>query len=159
LSEISKWIISICGIVLVGVLIEVVLPDGRTSKLLKTIVGIFSVLIIILPLKNFDFGTLDFSGLTDLVIDEEFVKERESEKIAYVENELENNLELNGYLNVSVKIDGEYNSDELQISSLYVDIENMVLNDEALNINKYTNIVAIIKASVEVSEENVIFYE
>lgn len=41
MSDVSKWIISISGMVLIGVLIEVVLPDGKMSKLLKSVVGVF----------------------------------------------------------------------------------------------------------------------
>ena len=159
MSDISRWIISISGMVLIGVLIEVVLPDGKMSKLLKSIVGIFSVLIIILPLKNFDFNSLNFSNISEFVIDEKFVEERESEKIILVEKEVERNLELNGYKYVSVKILGNYSGSELQITNVFVDIANIVLIDENLNIDKYTNIMAIIKASLNVSEEHVIFYE
>lgn len=159
MSDISRWIISISGMVLIGVLIEVVLPEGKMSKLLKSIVGIFSVLIIILPLKDFDFNSLKFSNISEFVIDEQFVEERESEKIILVEKEVERNLELNGFKYVSVKILGDYNGSELQITSVFVDISNMVLIDENLNIDKYTNIMAIIEASLNVSEDYVIFYE
>jgi len=159
MSDISKWIISISGMVIIGVLIEVVLPEGKMSKILKSVVGVFSVLIIILPLKDFDFKSLSFSNTSDFVIDEEFVEERENEKITLVEKEVESNLELNGYTCVSVKILGDYSGSELQITSVFVDIANIVLNDEKLNIDKYTNIMAIIKASLNVSEDCVIFYE
>ncbi|NCB48602.1 MAG: hypothetical protein EOM55_03180 [Clostridia bacterium] len=159
MSEISKWIISISGMVLVGVLIEVILPEGKMSKLLKSIIGIFSVFIIILPLKDFDFKSLSFSNVSEFVIDESFVSERESEKIILVEKEVENNLELNGYKSVSVKIVGDYSGSNLKITSVFVDIANIVLIDENLNIDIYTNIMAIIKASLNVNEECVIFYE
>jgi len=159
MSDVSKWIISISGMVLIGVLIEVVLPDGKMSKLLKSVVGVFSVLIIILPLKNFDFKSLSFSNINNFLIDEEFVSERENEKIILVEKSLENNLELNGYKSVSIKIVGDYSGSELKITNVFVDISNIVLSSEMLNIDKYTNIMAIIKISLDVSEDCVIFYE
>lgn len=113
-----------------------------------------------MPLKNFDFKSLSFSNINNfLLIDEKFVSERESEKIILVEKSLENNLELNGYKSVSIKIMGDYSGSELKITSVFVDISNIVLSSEILNIDKYTNIMAIIKISLNVSEDCVIFYE
>lgn len=159
MSEVSKWIISISGMVLIGVLVEVVVPEGKISRLLKSVVGIFSVLIIILPLKNFDFKSLNFSKVNDFVIDDKFVQKRENEKIVLAEKEVESNLELNGFKNISVNISGDYSGSQLRISTVFVDISNMVLMDEKLNIDRYRSIMAIIKVSLDVSEDKVVFYE
>ena len=40
----SEWIISIVGVIMLGVLLEIVLPDGKTAKYVK---GAFSLLIVL----------------------------------------------------------------------------------------------------------------
>ena len=54
MSQVSMWVLSIVSIVLIGVLIEVILPQGKTNKILKSVVAVVSVLVIVSPLKNLD---------------------------------------------------------------------------------------------------------
>lgn len=160
MSAISSWILGIAGIVLVGVLVEVLLPQGKLNKLLKSIVAVATILVIVSPLKNIDPNTLDFSKLFDPIkIDNNFVEERQKGMIISLQEEIEKNLNSNGYSNVKVKIDGVVSAEKCEIKNVFVDLENLVLLDEKLNIDKYTNIVAIIQKSIDVNKENIIFYE
>ncbi len=160
MSAISSWILGIAGIVLVGVLVEVLLPQGKLNKLLKSFVAVATILVIVSPLKNIDPNTLDFSKLFDPIkIDNNFVEERQKGMIISLQEEIEKNLNSNGYLNVKVKIDGVVSAEKCEIKNVFVDLENLVLLDEKLNIDKYTNIVAIIQKSIDVNKEDIIFYE
>lgn len=160
MSQISQWILSIVGIVLVGVLVEIVLPQGKTNKLLKSIVAVVTILIVIMPIKNIDIKSIDFANIIkNFEIDNSFVNERNQDMIVAIQSQIEKDLENNGYENVSIKIEGDYSSEKLQVKYVFVDLKKLVLRDENLNINKYTNIVAIIKKSIECSEESVVFYE
>ncbi len=160
MSAISSWILGIAGVVLVGVLVEMLLPQGKLNKLLKSVVAVATILIIVSPLKNINPSTLDFSKLFEpIAIDNSYIKEKQKKMIDSLQLEIENNLSSNGYQNVSIKIDGTINGENCNISKVFVDLENLVLLDEKLNIDKYTNIVAIIKKSIDIEEENIIFYE
>ena len=53
MNGVSAWILSITGIILVSLVVEIILPNGKTNNLIKSIVSIFSVLIIISPLNIF----------------------------------------------------------------------------------------------------------
>ena len=157
----SSWIISIAVAVLLGTLVEVVMPEGRLNKIIKSILGVLCMLIIISPLKSFDISKINFNSLfPQSQIDTKFVEDRQSEQISLLESNIESNLETNGYKNVKVKIDGKIETNNsLYIKNIFVDLENLVLNENLENINKYNNIVAIIQSSVEVQKEQVIFYE
>lgn len=160
MSEILSWILQITGIVLCGVLIEVLFPKGRLNRTLKSVVAVFIVLVIVSPLKNVDLSNLNFSNIFDgVIIDKDFVELREEEKIDGLEKNIESNLENNGYANVKVNVVGNFSNEKLNIETIFVDLSEVVLSDDSLNINKYTNIVAIIKNLINVSEEKVIFYE
>ncbi len=150
----------IAGVVLVGVLVEMLLPQGKLNKLLKSIVAVATILIIVSPLKNIDTSKFDFSKFFEpIAIDNNFVKEKQQKMIESLQSDIENNLTQNGYQNTIVKIDGTISGEKCTILAVYVDLENLVLLDKKLNIDKYTNIVAIIKKSIDVSEEDIIFYE
>jgi Stage III sporulation protein AF (Spore_III_AF). len=72
----SAWILSITGIVVLGVLADVLLPEGQTNKYIKGIFGILTLLAIISPLPrllNFEFGAESLYNFdADIVPDENF---------------------------------------------------------------------------------------
>ena len=160
MDKVSSWIISIIVAVIINLLIEILMPDGKLSKTIKSILAILIIVIIVSPLKSVDLSKLNITNLFGKIeINRQFVEEREKEKVASIESQIENNLTVNGYKNITVKIDGNYKDNLLKIKYIYVDLERLVITDEALNINKYSNIMGIIKSVVAIEEEYVIFYE
>lgn len=161
MSNFSSWILSLVGVIIVGLLTEILLPNGKTSKLIKAIVAIFSMFVLIKPLKNFNIQNFNFSEVisSNITIDDDFVEERSEEKIKELENIIEENLSLSGYKNIKIFINYEYIEKNYNINTIYVDLCDLVLSDKNLNINKYTNIAAIIKKITNIKEESIIFYE
>lgn len=161
MQELNSWILSICGISVISLLAEIVLPNGKTNKLIKSVLALVSVSIIIYPLKIIDFNNLNFNSILNnaIVIDTEFVENRNNEKIIAFEKEIELNLSNNGYVNTKISISGFFQDEKLLIDKVFVDLRNCVLNDKNLNIDKYTNIVAIIKNIIDVKKEYIVFYE
>lgn len=161
MSSISSWILSVVGIVIVGLLVDIILPSGKTGKIIKNILAIFSIFVFVLPISKIDIKSINFSALFSgsIKIDENFVEKRNLEKIKALQNSIEKNLKENGFEGVNITISGKYENENLKISNIFVDLCSLVLKDEKLNIDKYTNIVAIIKKFVLVKEEIIIFYE
>lgn len=159
MSSISVWIISVTVATLIASLVDIVLSQGKMSKMIKSVMGVFILIIIISPIKSIDLSKLDLSKIGSFGIDYHFIEERSGEVISSIENEIKTNLEENGYKSISIKINGEYKSGKVVIDSIYVDLSHLVINDKSVNIDKYTNIVAIIKKMVDVEEEKIIFYE
>ena len=84
----GAWVITVCGIAILSVLCDVILPEGQTRKYIKTVVGIAVTFVIVQPLLSFvipsDNGTLNS---TDKVIEvqQSFlddVKRRQNENIS-----------------------------------------------------------------------------
>ncbi len=160
MSSISIWILSIIGVVMIGVLVEIILPEGKTNTLLKSVVAVASIFIIISPLKNIDFKSINFSNMfSSIEIDSSFVEEQRKNMIETLQTQIENDLTDSGYLNVSVQLQVDKESEYLEFSNIFVDLRNLVLSSENLNINKYTNIVAIVRQVINVDKDSVIFYE
>lgn len=159
MSNISVWIISVTVATLLSAMVDVIMPQGKMLKIIKSVMGIFILIVIITPVKNFDLSKLDLSKINGFSIDNKFIEERSSDIFNSLKKEIESNLDSNGYKQVYVQINGNFSGGNLEVYSVYVDLENSVISEDMANINKYTNIVAIIKKTIDVDDEKVIFYE
>ncbi len=160
MEKVSSWLLSVVGIVIIALLVDILLPVGKTSKLIKSVLAIFSIFVFISPLKSIDLNNFNFSSFFgNIEIDSSFVEDRNNEKMRALEKSIENNLDENGYSGVKVQLQGEYLAEKPNITNVFVDLCELVLKDEKLNIDKYTNIVAVIKKIVTIKEECIIFYE
>ena len=161
MSGISSWILSITGIIVVTLLVEIILPNGKTNKLIKSIIGIFSIFVIISPLKKFDIDSLDLTAVfqSEIKIDSNFIDNRNKEKIVAYEKLIEDTLTQNGYKNTIILLKGAFDGEKLIFENAFVDLRDLVLLEDSLNINKYTKIIAIIKKVITIEEEKIVFYE
>lgn len=160
MSNISVWILSIVGVVMIGVLVEIILPEGRTNRLLKSVVAVASIFIILSPLKNLDLKNINFSNMFNTIeIDSNFVEDQRNNMVEALQTQIEKDLADSGYLNVSIELQVDKESEYLEFSNVFVDLRNLVLSSENLNINKYTNIVAIVGQVINIDKDSVIFYE
>ena len=156
LNFLSSWILSIIGIVFIGVLSDILLPNGKMQNVVKTVVSLFTILIILKPISKFDFNNLNFSSFDDIYPDNSFIETYEENKLDKLKIDIKNSLAESGYNQVELEIErGENNS----IKTIYVDLNRLVILENMTNINKYTNIIAIIKQFVNIDREQIIFYE
>ena len=61
----NVWLLSIVGVVSLGVLLEILLADGETSKYIKGVFALAVVLVLVSPLPKFlnkDFDMNEFFG-------------------------------------------------------------------------------------------------
>lgn len=158
MGQISSWLISICGIVLIGVLVDLVLPQKKFANVVKTVVAVATMLIIIRPIANIDLSKIDFNFLSSsITVDNKFIDLRNLEKIDALSSSIELSLSNNGYKNIDISFD--IDSEKMLINTVFVDLSKLVLSDKNLNINKYTNIVAIVRQFVNISQGQVVFNE
>ncbi len=81
---IGAWILSVVGVICLGIMLEIVLPDGKTTKYIKGTFSLLVVLVIASPLPSlinkefdFDFDAYVFSDDYDFVSQAEQSKEEE----------------------------------------------------------------------------------
>ena len=92
----SAWILSIAGVCMMSVVVDLVLPSGQTAKYIKNIFGYIIVLVIIWPLPsivkgNFDFGSIFESQ--EIVLQEDFIYQVNRDKLTSIEKLLEEQIE------------------------------------------------------------------
>lgn len=158
MSSISAWILSICGMVIISILVDIILPQKVLTKFVKSIVGILTVLVAFSPITNINLDNLNFTDMfSGVAVNDAFIENREEEKLSALKKSIESSISRNGYKNVEVCFEAE--EENGLIKTVFVDLKKLVLSTEILNIDKYTNIVAIIKQFVSISEDKIIFYE
>jgi len=94
----SAWIVSIVGVICLGVLLEIVLPEGQTAKYVKGAFSLLVVFVIASPLPALIKGNFKFDmGGADFSVDESFAADMVGTYSDYTEKEIERFLEDNGY--------------------------------------------------------------
>ena len=93
----KAWMISVVGVIALGILLEIALPEGKTSKYVKGAFSLLVVLCIVAPLPSlFKKGTpaIDQSWLA---VDESYVDDAYADYTRRMENAVEEYLAGEGY--------------------------------------------------------------
>ena len=48
----TAWIVSVCGVSLLTVLVDTIVPEGNTQKYVRTVIGIVLTFTMLLPIAN-----------------------------------------------------------------------------------------------------------
>lgn len=104
----SAWLISIVGVVSLGVLIEIILPDGENTKYIRGIFSIIVIFVIISPLPKMMKGEF-FKGFVgeneaQIEIDEDYYNLMKESIHQSIIDGLEDKLSENGYENVKFEV-------------------------------------------------------
>lgn len=156
----SGYILTILGIVLAGILIDIIVPTGKINKYIKSIFAIFVVAVILMPVVKFiaksDEITINY---TDYEIEQNLMDYIFSSRVTAYENEIIEVLENNGLSNIDIKINYSINSNELSLNSCEVNLKNMTSSNIEMHNNRYEFIAETIKEIINLTDEVIIFYE
>lgn len=102
----KAWIISVVGVICLGILLQIVLPEGKTAKYVKGAFSLLVIFVIISPLPALLKGDMKFVGDIQFEIDSDYIDSTYANYAARLEEQLIDYLKDEGY-NVRVKIDIE----------------------------------------------------
>lgn len=157
--SISSYILSIVGIVFLGVLIDVVMPDGEMNKYIKGVYALIAMFVIISPIQKLFNKKFN---LDDIFYDSKAV-ETDSDFIEATNKQIKNQLEKyllvklknEGFEKVEVEIVCEMSNNVLDIKKVIIDISNMVMSENISHINKYKEIKKVVTSFLSVEESDV----
>ena len=150
----SSWLLSITGVIFLGVLFDLIYPNGKTNTLCKTIFGVVAVVVMITPILNIDLDKLTLGGS----VNQQLINNLEEAKIQSIKTRVDTHLKSCGISGVIVKIDIILSEDKFYIDKIYLDTTNLVLTENVTNINKYEVIANEISKVVDVDKERIIVY-
>ncbi len=158
----SGYLLTLLGVIMLGVLVDIILPSGSTSKYISGIFAIFVLFVIISPVLNFIKSGYSLSGTftpTDIKLNQQLLYNMTNSKFNAVSDDIEQYLKNKGYQGVEVTIEFELQNENVKITQVLADLTNLVINSNSTNINKYVFIRQAVQSHVAVAEEVIAFCE
>lgn len=102
----TGWIMSIVGVVVVGVLIDVLTPEGESNKYVKGVYALIVVLVIASPIAKALRSDVDFSEYFDVTFetDASFIDGVNDDRKESDEQKITRSLNIRGYEGAQVVI-------------------------------------------------------
>ena len=161
MSGISAYLLGIVGVVLILVVVDLILPDSKISKYIKSIASIFVVAVIASPIINLvksDWDWKSFFVSSEYQVDENILNNINQQNIEVLEKELVEYLETQGFKGVDIMISASLTDLELKINCIYVNLCDLVINENSEHIDYYTKIKELITQQINIEEEKIIIY-
>lgn len=143
-SSVSSWILSIAGIVIISVIVELILPEGSINKYIRSIFSFLVVFVIVAPLpalvgKKFDYSQI--ISQEEFTLQEDYLFQLNVYKTEALQEDLVNAINEAGYDNVQVNVSCNNYATSFVVDAIYVELSNLVIMDKA----EHTNIIDIEK--------------
>lgn len=162
-SIISNWIISIVGVVILSVLIDLILPEGQMQKYIKSVFSVVIVLTMVSPILKIDISSIDFNKFiyneSSVEINTNYLNNYNEDYKKSLEEIVENALKDGGFLNVEVEISYNLSNNNFEIEKVKLDIKKLVINANQVHIDKYKEMQTIVENLLNVKEDLIVIYE
>ncbi len=152
----TAWILSIVGIVFVGIIFDMISPEGKLSAFIKSIFAIITLFVIVSPIPkllqkkwNWDWN-FEWS--------DEYLQSVTTGKVLYYQDQIRQNLENMGYQQVDVLIEWNQENSTQNMEKIYIDFTKYVLNGGDKHKIEYEKIEEMIVKLINIEKENIIFY-
>lgn len=158
--SISGWVLSIAGVCMLSVLIDLFLPEGKTNTHIKTIVNFVIIFVIIAPLPGLIKSDFDTSALfTDnsISIQEDYIFQLNRDKLTMLEEMMEKKLSDDGYQNIDISISADIFTQNMQIETIFVDLSNLVIQGNGQHIDIKNEVIDVITSFIKIEKENIVF--
>lgn len=161
MSGISAWVMAIAGVCVLGVLVDLILPNGQTKKYIKGIFAFVVVLVVVSPLPslfNKDFSLSNIFKEDDaMIIQEDFIFKVNKDRIESLENMIEADLSEQGASEIKITLSANIFTDKLKIDAVFVDLSRMVLssNLEHKDINEL--VIKSVLKYVQIEKNSIVF--
>lgn len=162
MSSFSVWVLSIAGICVLSVLVELILPEGQTRKYIKAIFSFFVILVIVAPLPKLVKSGIDFDNILageGVGIQEDFIYQLNRNKLDSIASSIEDDLKEQGVEGAKILLSANIFSSNLEIEAVFVDLFELVISGETQHINTHEIIIKTVKKHIDIEEENIVFNE
>ncbi|MDE7406106.1 MAG: stage III sporulation protein AF [Clostridiales bacterium] len=109
MSSFAAWGLTLLGLAVICTIAEMLLPQGKTRGVIRSVMATIAVLVIVTPLPNLIKNGFDFDLTEDTIkLDAEYIKYSDDKRGEYSARAAELYLNQNGYdgIEVSVQMDG-----------------------------------------------------
>jgi stage III sporulation protein AF len=137
MSGISSWILSIAGISVISVLVDLILPNGQTRKYIKGIFAFIIVFVIISPIPSLLNKKFDIDDIfqEEIELQDQYIYQNNRNKLTNIENLIINDLEKQGISGVDLNINANIFTSDMKINTIFVDLSKVVINENSEHID------------------------
>lgn len=160
MNSISSWVMAVAGICVLGVLVELVLPNGQTKKYIKGIFAFIVVLVIISPLPSIlkkEFSIDDIFEEDAIIIQEDFIYQVNKNRLETLENMVVTDLEEQGIKGVSIIINANIFTNQMKIDTVFVDLSHVVINENMEHIDINELVANSILKYISINKSQIVF--
>jgi hypothetical protein len=156
----NGYVLSVLGITMAGIIIDIILPSGSINKYIKSIYSIFVVAVLLMPLINFLNNNNGFSfKYNDIELQENLLNYINQKKVDALESNIEEHLFKEGYNSIDIEIHYSIQNNEIVYKNCNVNLKNLEISTDKQHINKYEFIKEVVKDYLNLSYEEIIFDE
>lgn len=135
----STWVMSIVGIVMMTLVVDIIIPEGQTNKYIKSIFSLLTVFVIASPLPGLiksDFNIADvFAPVESVALDENFLQALYSDRVEVLEKKAVDALSAAGVTQIKVTVAAENENNYPKIINVLINLEKVVIKGQPSNIN------------------------
>lgn len=157
---ISSWILSIAGVCVLSVIVDLFVSEGQTASHIKTVFNYVIILVILAPLPSLiknDVNVGDFINKEEIILQEDFIYQLNNNKLLKLEQDIESDLSEKGFTQIEISISADIFASVMQVEAVFVDLSNMVIIENGRNINIEKEVTEIILKYVDIEKEKVFF--
>lgn len=153
------WVLNLVGISLMGILIEILLPSGKTNKYIKGVLSLVTISVVISPIISIFTNQSVIKNFfdQDIEVDEQFVASTNQSSNQREEKLIESMLESQGYKGVEINIIPCSDSQN-KIEFVKICTKNMVIDSENSNIDIKGKIASLVSKRLKI-DVGKIYYE
>ena len=137
MNDLTKWILSLLGAVVVGFIIELLFSETRLNKFFRYISATVTLLIVVSPIQSLFGGNFSFNfNSSTITTDQNFVDFMLKKRIEILENHCVLSIENAGIKGAEVEITATANdSGEVEIELVQINLSRAVINGQTEHIN------------------------
>lgn len=162
MSGVTGWILSILGIVVIGTLVDLVLPSGKMNGYIKSVFAAITVLIIVLPLPNLlknNFRPDSFIFGKEVELQENYIEYSNNIQVKAIERGLKEALAADGITLGTVEIECDFSATVAKVEKVKVNFGQVVIVGQSEHINKYELIRSKISQYLTIDKDVILIYE
>lgn len=160
--KIKQWCEGIIIAVVISIIIEMIIPDGKNKKYIKVIIGIYILFVSLSPVLEvlqYDFKIDERLKTNSIVeVSQNFDRDIKEVYISGIEDNLKSEIENLGYIVDKVNIYTDINYENIEKIELKIiekdNIEKIIIGE---NNKRYDDIESLIKENYFVDEEKIEF--
>lgn len=163
--KIRQWCEGIIVAVIISIIIEMIIPEGKNKKYIKVIIGVYIMFVSLSPLLELLKYDFKFDGVfnvdSSIEVTENLDNNMKDVYVLAIEENIKSELENLGYnidfVNVYTDINYEYIENiELKVNGKKGNIEPIIIGENR-NQENYLDIIEFIRNNYFVDSEAIIF--